>query len=198
MVSPLNVNKPSGGNIFSKLPRLSTSIWLLLIVALVLIVCVPMFTAYFDSSSQQASLRDRLSKLQTQYAGLQKDLTPQGSLTSQINQARLDVEAAQSIYGNACDSVETSRDLIDLAWQYDITITSISGSAVATKIKGKDYSGTSYAVAMNGQVSNFQNYLIAVGNKFPTSQPTEVIIKPAQVQGALDSAAIKIFIVCNQ
>ena len=95
MVSPVNVNKPSGGNILSKLPRLSTSIWLLIIVALVLIVCVPMVTAYFDASTQQAALRDRLSKLQIQYAGLQKELTPQGDLTTQINQLRLDVEAAE-------------------------------------------------------------------------------------------------------
>ncbi|RPJ64296.1 MAG: hypothetical protein EHM12_00010 [Dehalococcoidia bacterium] len=198
MVSPVSANKPSGGNIFSKLPRLSTSIWLLIIVALVLIVCVPMVTAYFDSSSQQAALQDRLSKLQTQYAGLQKELTPQGSLTAQVNQLRLDVEAAESIYGNACDSVETSRDLIDLAWQYDITITNISASAVITKIKGKDYAGTSYLITMSGQVSNFQNYLIALGNKFPTSQPTEVEIKPAKVQGTLDAATIKIFVVCNR
>jgi hypothetical protein len=198
MVSPVNVNKPSGGNIFQKLPRLSTSIWLLIIVALVLIVCVPMVTAYFDSSSQQAALMDRLSKLQTQYAGLQKELTPQGSLTAQINQLRLDVESAQSMYGVACDSVEASRDLIDLAWQYDITITSMSASAVTTKIKGKDYAGTSYVLSMNGQVSNFQNYLMEIGNKFQTSQPTEVEIKPAQVQGTLDAATIKIFVVCTR
>jgi hypothetical protein len=198
MVSPVNANKPSGGNILSKLPRLSTSIWLLIIVALVLIVCVPMVTAYFDYSSQQSALRDRLSKLQTQYAGLQKELTPQGSLTTQINQLRLDVEAAESLYGNACDSVETSRELIDLAWQYDITITNISAGAITNKIKGKDYAGISYAISMSGQVSNFQNYLIAIGNKFPTSEPTEFEIKPAVVQGTLDSATIKIFVVCNR
>ena len=40
---------------------------------------------------------------------------------------------------------------------------------------------------MSGQVSNFQNYLIALGNKFPSSQPKTVDIKPAEVQGTLDS-----------
>jgi hypothetical protein len=198
MASPVNVNKPSGGNIFSKLPRLSTSIWLLIIVALVLIVSVPMVTAYFDASSQQSALRDRLSKLQTQYTGLQKELAPQASLTTQINQLRLDVEAAESVYGNACDSVEATRELIDLAWQYDITITSMSSNAVTAKIKGKDYAGTSYVIAMSGQVSNFQNYLMAIGNKFLTSEPLEIEIKPAQVQGTLDIATIKIFVVCNR
>ena len=110
----------------------------------------------------------------------------------------MDVEATEIIYGIACDSVETSQELIDLAWQYDITITTIAAKSENAKIKGKDYPGTLYVLGMSGQVSNFQNYLAAMGNKFPSSMIKTVDIQPAEVQGTLDSATLTIVIVCNQ
>jgi hypothetical protein len=198
MVSPVDAKKPFGGKIFQKLPRLSTSVWLLIIVALVLVVVVPMITAYIDATSQQKPLRERLSKLQSQYADLQKQLTPQGALIIQIDQLKADVEAAKSIYGNACDSVETSRELINMAWQYDVTITNMQANPAIEKIQGKDYPGISYVLNMSGQVANFQNYLIAVGNKFPSSRPDVLIIQPAISEGMLDHAALTVWIVCNQ
>jgi hypothetical protein len=198
MASPVNAPKPAGGSILQKLPKLSTSIWLLIIVALVLVAVVPMITSYFDATAQQAPLRDRLAKLQMQYAGLQKQLTPQGALTTQVNQLKSDVDAARLVYGNACDSIETSQDLLNIAWDYDVTIISIASSPMTTKIQGKDYSGTSYVLTMSGQVANFQNYLIAVGNKFPSSKAAAVSILPSTTEGLLDQATLTIWIICNQ
>jgi uncharacterized membrane-anchored protein YhcB (DUF1043 family) len=198
VASSVEAPKNVKSSIFQRLPRLSTSVWLLIIVVLVLVAVVPMITAYIDATSQQGSLRERLSKLQSQYANLQKQLTPAGALTAQTNSLKSDIEAAKSIYGHACDSVETSQDLIDLAWQYDVTITSMLANPVTTKIQGKDYSGTSYVLSISGQVANFQNYLIALGNKFPSSQPSDVLIQPSTVEGTLDHATLTVEVICNQ
>lgn len=198
MVPPADLKKPSGSNIFQKLPRLSTSVWLLIVVALVLVAVVPMITAYIDAKSQQGPLKEKLSRLQSQYAGLQKQVTPQGAADSQINQLKLDVEAVRSLYGNACDSVETSQELMNLAWQYDVVITGMQANPVKEKIQGKDYPCISYVLNMRGQVANFQNYLIAVGNKFPSSRPDAVRIQPAAAEGMLDYAMLTIRIICNQ
>ena len=198
MVPPVDLKKPSGSNIFQKLPRLSTSVWLLIIVVLVLVAVIPMISSYMDATTQQGPLREKLSKLQSQYSDLQKQMTPQGSLTTQINQLKSDVEAAKSMYGNACDSVETSRELINMTWQYDVTITSMKATAVIEKIQGKDYPGIAYVLIMTGQVANFQNYLIAVGDKFPSSRPDAVTINPAAAEGMLDHATLTIWITCNQ
>jgi hypothetical protein len=198
MVSPVNAPKPSGSSILQKLPKLSTSVWLLIIVVLVLVAVIPMITSYFDATAQQAPLRDKLSKLQSQYAILQKQVTPQGILTGQVNQLKSDVEAARLVYGHACDGIETSQDLLNLAWEYDVTITSLAASPGTAKIQGKDYSGTSYVLTMTGQVANFQNYLIAVGNKFPSSKPSAVSIAPSTTEGVLDQATLTVLIVCNQ
>jgi hypothetical protein len=198
MVSPVDAPKPAGGSILQKLPKLSTPVWLLIIVVLVLVAVIPMITSYFDVAAQQAPLRDRLSKLQSQYAGLQKQLTPQGALTAQVNQLKSDVEAARLVYGNACDSIETSQDLLNIAWEYDVNITSMAAAPVTAKIQGKDYSGTSYVLTMTGQVANFQNYLIAVGNKFPSSKAAAVSILPSAAEGTLDQATLTVWIICNQ
>lgn len=198
MVSPVEGPRPSKGSILQKLPRLSTSVWLLIIVVLVLVAVIPMITSYIDSTTAQAPLRDRLAKLQSQYTGLQKQLSSQGALPAQINKLKSDVEAARQVYGTACDGVETSQQLLNLAWDYDITVTSITANAVTTRISGKDFSGTSYVLSMSGQVSNFQNYLIAVGNRFVSSKVAAVSITPAADQGALDHATLTVWIICNQ
>lgn len=198
MAAPVDKQKPSRSSIFQKLPRLSTSVWLLIIFVLVLVAVFPMLTAYIDAVSIQGTLREQLAKLQAQYASLQKQVTTQGNTASQINQLKLDVEAAELSYGIACDGVETSEELIDLAWQYDLTMVSLLANPVTAKIQGKDYSGTSYVLMLNGQVSNFQNYLIAVGMRFPSSKATAISIQPSTLEGMLDVAILTIWIVCNQ
>lgn len=198
MALPINAQKPPASGILQKLPRLSTPTWLIVIAALVLVAAVPLVTTYLDETAKQQPLRERLAKLQSQNTDLQKQLSSQGSLTTQINALKAEVEVARGRYGNACDSVEASRDLIDLAWQYDITIVNMMSAPVVSKIDGKDYSGTSYVLTVSGQVSNFQNYLIALGNKFASSRPADILITPAAQEGTLDHAALTITVICNQ
>jgi uncharacterized membrane-anchored protein YhcB (DUF1043 family) len=198
MNSSSNGSKPAGGGVLQKLPKFSTSVWLIIIAALVLVVVVPMVTTYLDETTKQGPLKDSLSKLQSQYTDLQKQLSSQSAVTAQINALKADADAARTLYGNSCDSIDTSRDLIDLAWQYDITMVNMGVSSTPIKIQGKDYPGTTYVLAMSGQVANFQNYLIAVGKKFASSQAADVVIQPALLEGALDHATLTITILCPQ
>jgi hypothetical protein len=198
MVRPLDTQKPTGGGLLQRLPRLSLSVWLIIIVVVVLVVAVPMVTTYIDETAKQGPMKDRLARLQTQYADLQKQLSSQGSMTAQINAIKAEVDSTRALYGNACDSIEASQDLSDLAWQYDITITNMAISPVTSKIQGKNYSGNSYVLTMTGQVAGFQNYLIAVGKKFVSSQAVDILIQPATLQGTLDRATLTITIICNQ
>ena len=170
MASPVNTKKPSKGSLFQKLPRISTSVWILIIVVLVLVVSIPMITSYMDQTAQQSVLNANLAKLKSQYTGLQQQLSSQADVTTEINRLKSDVDSARQFYGTACDSIETSQKLMDLAWEYDITIITISANNTPIKISGADYSGTSYVLNMKGQVANFQNYLIALGNNFPSKQ----------------------------
>lgn len=157
-----------------------------------------MITAYLDAKSQEGILRAKLTALNSQYLNLQKQAVPPRSVDAEISKLKVDVEAARSIYDKACDTVETSRELINLAWQYDLIITGIQVNSVKGKIQGNEYQGISYVLNMRGQVPGFQNYLIAVSNKFPASRPDSVTINPAVSEGTLDSAVLTIWMSCNK
>jgi len=62
---------------------------------------------------------------------------------------------------------------------------------------GTDYPVLSYSLSLTGQVANFQNFLIAVGQKLPSSQFTSITISPATVEGELDNASISMQVYCN-
>jgi hypothetical protein len=164
----------------------------------VFVAAFPMVTTYADEVTKQVALKDKLTKLQSQYADLQKQLSSQASVTAQVDALKAEVDDTRMSYGSACDSIETSRDLIDLSWQYDVTIVEMTSSAMSMKIQGKDYPGMSYKLSMSGQVANFQNYLTAVGNKFASSQATNIVIQPALSEGVLDHADLTIMILCAQ
>ena len=198
MASTSEAPKNVKNSILQRLPKLSTQVWVIIIVVLVLVAAVPMVMTYADEATKQGPLKDRLAKLQSQYADLQKQLSSQASMTVQINALKAEVDATRARYGNACDSIETSKDLIDLAWKYDITIVNLAVASNTVKIQGKDYPGTSYTLTMTGQVANFQNYLTAVGNKFASSQATTITIQPSVTEGMLDHAELTITILCVQ
>lgn len=198
MALPVDTQKSSSNGIFQKLPRLSTFTWLIVIIGLVLVAAVPLITSYSDQIAKQGPLKEKLAKLKAQDVSLQQQLSSQGSLTSQINSLKLEVESTKARYGNACNSVDTSRALLDLAWQYDVTIVSMAASPATVKIEGKDYAGTSYVLALSGQVSNFQNFLVGLGKEFASSQPADVLIQPATQVGMLDHATLTLTVVCNQ
>jgi hypothetical protein len=197
MASPVESAKTSNG-VFKRLPRLSNSVWLLIIVALVLVVSVPPFMSYIDEQSKQAPLRERLVTLQGQYAALQKQIASQGSLSTEIARLKSDIEVARGAYGDSCDTIEASNSLINLAWQNDITILTMSASSSSAKIQGKDYPGTSYVLSVTGQTPSFQNYMRAVGEKFVSSQTVDIMIQPATAEGMLDHATLTIRMVCGQ
>lgn len=185
-------------NIFQKLPRLSTSVWLLIVSALILIVAVPLFLGYFSEISAQTQLKHQLNQLQTRYNDLQKQSGLQPALLAEVDALKKDVDKAKLSYQNVEDSIEVSQDLIELAWEYDITINSMSMAQITSKYLGVDRPVLVCVMSMTGQVPAFQNYLLAIGNKLPSSQISQIVIQPAVEQGKLDKATIKIQVVCNK
>ena len=197
MASPVEAPKVTKSNISQRLPRLSTSVWLILILALFLIVMAPMVTGYIEQVSQQAAIQLQIDQVQSQIDELNAKMASQTTATTEAARMKADLEAAKLQYKNIGDNPEVSKMLMDLAWDYDITITSMTVSQVINKMLGSDYPVLTYALSMTGQVANFQNFLLAVGNKLPSSHFISVTIKPATVEGELDNASINMQVYCN-
>lgn len=198
MALTVGSQKGNKSNIFQKLPRLSTPIWLLIVSALFLIVATPMFLGFFSEMSTQALLRSQLAQLQTRYNDLQKQTGSQAALLAEVTTLKADVDKTRSAYRNVEDSIEVSQDLIDLAWKYDITINAMTMSQGLAKYSGLEYPVLNYVMDMTGQVPAFQNFLLAMGTKLPSSQVASVVITPAVEQGKLDKATITIKVICNK
>ncbi len=197
MRPPADSSKSAVRSLLQRLPRLSTSVWLIIIGALFLIAIVPIALSYSDEFYRQSALTNRLTELSTQYNVLQGQLTAQTSVDSEINKLNSDIAAERAIYGNACDSIETAQKLINLAWQYDITITSMTVSSSTTQIQGTDYPVTIYVVSMNGWVQNFLNFIRGLNDVLPSSLCTDISMQPAQAQGLPDQATITVTVYCT-
>ena len=181
-----------------RLPRLSTSVWMILIFALFLIIMVPMVTGYLAQTSEQAAVQLQINVLQSQMDALKIKMASQSTVTTEAAKMKADLEAAKAQYKNVDDNPEVSQIIMGLAWDYDVTITSMNVSESISKVSGVEYPVLSYSLSLTGQVANFQNFLIAAGRKLPSSQFTEVSISPATVEGELDNATVSMQVYCNE
>jgi uncharacterized membrane protein len=197
VASPVEEPKATRSNIFQRLPRLSTSVWLILILALFLIAMVPLVTGYIEQVSQQAAIQLQINQVQSQIDALKIKMASQSSATTEAARMKADLETAKLHYKNIGDNAEVSQVLMGMAWDYDITITGMTVSQSTNKVLGTDYLVLNYSLSMTGQVANFQNFLIAAGQKLPSCQFTGITINPAAVEGELDNATINLQVYCN-
>jgi len=190
-----NTGKKKSG-ISGYLPRISTFWWLIIIAAAFLIAITPLVMNYMNETAQQELLITRTRQLQKQYDELKNTAAAQSASPARINQLKAEAESLKLVYRNIDDNLEISQELIDLAWQYDITITSLVVNQSSNKIAGTEFQVLNYTIGFSGQVANFQNFLLNLGTKFKTSQVISLKITPAQVQGELDKATMSIYIHC--
>jgi hypothetical protein len=158
---------------------------------------VPMVTGYMAQISQQTAIQLQINLLQAQTDALKAKMASQSTVTISAAKMKAELEAAKAQYKKVDDNAGVSQILMNLAWDYDITIAGMSVSTSTGKMAGADYPVLSYSLSLTGQVANFQNYLIAVGKKLPSSQFNDVIISPATVEGELDNASISMQVYCN-
>lgn len=185
-------------SILQKLPRLSTSVWLLIIFAVVLIIAVPVGLSLFGSLSSQSTLKMQLTQLQTRYNDLQKQTGSQVSLLNEVNVLKEDVDRTKKLFRNVDNSIEISQELINAAWKNDVVINSMNISQTRYKYAGIEYPVLTYTMNLSGQVAAFQNFLLETGKRLPSSYAVDVLIEPAEMQGKLDKATVTMRIVCNR
>jgi len=198
VASPVEAPKATKSNISQRLPRLSTSVWLILILALFLIVMAPMVTGYIEQVSQQAAIQLQIDQVQSQIDELNAKMASLTTATTEAARMKAELEVAKLQYKNIGDNAEVSQIIMALAWDYDITITSMTVSQAINKMLGTDYPVLTYSLSLSGQVANFQNFLIAAGNRLPSCQFTSVSITPATVEGELDNASVNLQVYCNE
>jgi Tfp pilus assembly protein PilO len=189
--------KKAGSSVLRRLPRLGTRVWILIILCLFLVAVIPLATGYMEQAAQQQALKLQISQLQTQYDALKAKMASQPAAADGMGKLKTEAESAKLLYKNLADNPEISQVIMNLAWDNDITLTSMGVTSSKNKILDKEYPVLVYSLSLTGQVANFQNFLIAIGNKLPSSQYTTITITPAAVEGELDTASMVIQVYCN-
>ncbi len=198
-MASISETKPSPKKgLFDKLPRLSTPVWLIIIGGIFVILMVPLVTDLITATSQHYELATRTAQLQSQYNDLMSKISAQSELGDQIKQNKKDLQAIKANYRKISENPEVSQAIVDIAWDHDITVTSIAVAIETSKVTNVEYPVLKYTVSLSGQVANFQNLLIAVGKKYPTCQILRVDITPSQVEGELDKATVVMQILCDR
>jgi hypothetical protein len=196
VATPIQAPK-TGNSILQRLPRLSTTVWLIIVFCLFLVAMIPLAAGYLAQASQQQALRLQVSQLQSQYDAVKAKMAGQASPSGEPGKLKAEADAATKLYEEGCDNLVSSQILMDLAWKNNLTITSLSVSSSKGKILATDYPAFTYSLSLSGQVAGFQNFLIAVDQRFPASLYQNISITPATVEGNLDTASIGIQILCN-
>jgi hypothetical protein len=147
-------------------------------------------------------LEHNLATLQRALAGAPKQEASRDTLNAQIRGLEAQTEAARAVFYTTSQGPEMLDMLLKIAQVYDISITkteqSTSKQVVTTSTNKITLPVLTLSLEMKGQVSSFQNFLLALGSKLPTSQINDVTITLAAKEGEQDRANVKIDIFCYE
>jgi len=182
-----------------QLPRMGRASRVALIVGVFLIVFVSLIFVGNQQVPRQAELRKNIVTLQRGLStGVQAD--SQAKLEAQIRQAEAETEAARDVFPTADQVPEILDRLLKIAQANDIgvTRTSVTMSEKPIAIGGKQvpYDVFTFQLSLKGQVPKFQNFLLALGDKLPTSQISAVNIAVAAKETEEDTASVTIEVLC--
>jgi len=170
-----------------RLPKLGRISQLVLVIGIFLLVFIPLFIINQHQPETQAQLNASLSNLQ-KIVSIQQ--TPKAQFEADLAQASADTEAAKAAFPDSKGVPQMLETLRKLADDNDIYITATKVSTATPK--GGIGPVLTVTLNLKGQVPLFQNFLLGLDTKLPTSQITKVTFTMATVEGEYDTATIVI------
>ena len=183
------------GNLLERLPRLGKTSLMLLIAGIFLILFIPLAVIYQQQPPKQAEMKHELSLLQKILAVPE---TKKEALKAQTKKVEAEAEAALDAFPKLNQSLDIIDELLELAELNDIVITYTATTAPAKDARKATFPELTFEVHLTGQVPKFQNFILAIDDRFPTSQLKTVDIAVAEDEGEEDKAVLKIEISCYE
>lgn len=174
-----------------RLPKIGRISQLVLIIGIILFVFIALFIVNNNLQQRQAELNASMGTLQK---GVSVQQTPKTKYEADLAQATADTEAAKAIFPSPQASPQILDSLLQLADSNDIRITSTQVSTSSTP--GGIGPVLTVSLGLEGQIPRFQNFLLGLDSKLPTSQITRVTFTVTGVEGEYDTATVVIAIQC--
>jgi hypothetical protein len=191
MIQPETPEKKKG--FLDRLPKLGRTSQLVLLIGVFLILFIPLMLINNQQPAKQAELKATLVNLERILAA---EETPKAKLEAELTQINAEAEATEAIFPNTSQSPAILDSLFELAELNDIYVTQTKVSIS----QPKETIGPilTIQIGLKGQVPKFQNFLLALDDKLPTSQITKVTFTIAGEEGEEDTASITIDILCYE
>jgi len=189
MIQPETPEKKK--SFLDRLPKLGRASQLMLLIGGFLIIFIPLWVISQQQPEQQTELRATLANLEKILA---LEETPKAKLDAELAQIKAETEVTKAVFPNTSRSPEILDSLLELAELNDIYVTQ---TKVSTS-QPKEAIGPvlTITLGLKGQVPKFQNFLLALDDKLPTSQIKQLTFTIAGEEGEYDTASITIDISC--
>ena len=174
-----------------RLPKLGRVSQLILLIGVFLVIFIPLWVINQQQPEIQTELKSTLANLQKILA---VEETPKARFEAELLQVTAETEAAKAAFPNPDQAPEILDGLLELAEKNDIYVTRTAVSSATPA--GSIGPVLTFALSFKGQIPKFQNYLLALGDKLPTSRIKQVAFRVAGTGEEYDSASITIDVLC--
>lgn len=177
--------------ILDRLPKLGRVSQLILLIGGFLVIFIPLSTVNQQQPDKQADLNATLANLRKI---LSVEQTPKAQFEAQLAQVTAEIETAKAVLPGANKAPEILDSLLELAELNDINITATQVTAsTPTGAIGPVFTIT---LGLRGQMPKFQNFLLALDDKLPTSHIKQVSFTVAAGEEAEDTASVTLDVFC--
>ncbi len=189
MMQPETTEKKKG--FLDRLPKLGRVSQLVLLIGIFLLIFVPLFVVNQKQPETQAGYQNTLANLQRIISGEQ---VPKAKYEADLAQAKADTDAARASFPAPNQAPEILDKLLELAQSSDIYITDTS----ITSATPKDSIGPvlTFTLVFKGQIPKFENFMLGLDTKLPTSQIKQYSFTTAETAEEYDTALISIDVLC--
>jgi uncharacterized membrane protein len=174
-----------------RLPKLGRVSQLVLLIGVFLVIFIPLWLIDQQQPERQSQLETTLNNLQKILATGQ---TPKAKYEAELAQAIADTEAAKAAFPLPNQAPEILDSLLALAQQNDVFVTQ-------TSIKTSTAAGSigpvlTFTLGFKGQIPKFENFLLALDTRLPSSQIKQFTFTVAAQGAEYDTASITIDVLC--
>jgi len=187
-----------------RLPKLGRASQLFLVIVIFAVIFGFLWWVNQKQPENEASLNNTLSNLQ-KIVGVEQ--TPKDKYEAELAQVTAETKAAKAVFPKTSQAPEILDTLLELAELNDLSVTQTRVSTTTpTSTTSKTSSTATKAIGpiltielnFKGQVPKFQNFILALDSKLPTSQIKSLIFTTAVTETEEDTADIIIDIYCYE
>lgn len=183
-----------------RLPKLGRLSQLMLLVGIFLIVFIALWMVHQEQAPKRVDLESRRLILEGVLAGTGKQEGSKDKLEAQLSSITAETETASAVFYTQDRGPEIMNRLLELATLYDISVVKTEQAASDQTMTIGDNTVTfqvlTFTLDLKGQVAEFQNFLLALESKLPTSEIQQVTMTVAEKKGEEDTANVKLDVFC--